>query len=110
MRGGQWTKGKALDTFAPMGPFIVTSDEIGDPHNLAIKLELNGEIMQDSCTDKLIFKVPQIISFLSELFTLEPGDIIATGTPAGVGPLEDGDLVKIQIDNVGVMELPVKRR
>lgn len=113
-RGGQWIKGKALDTFAPLGPFIVTKDEIPDPHDLKIGLELNGRIMQDSATDKLIFNIPKLISFLSQLFTLETGDIIATGTPSGVGftrqpPvfLKHGDEVKVIIEQVGELVNPV---
>jgi 2-keto-4-pentenoate hydratase/2-oxohepta-3-ene-1,7-dioic acid hydratase in catechol pathway len=108
MRGSQWTKGKAIDTFAPLGPYLVTVDEVGDPHQLRIQLELNGKIMQDSHTDQLIFKIPQLISFLSELFTLEPGDVISTGTPPGVGfvrkpPvfLKPGDQVSVIIEKIG---------
>lgn len=118
-RGGQWTKGKALDTFAPMGPYLVTGDELAaagqDPHGLAIRLELNGNMMQDSSTSQLIFKIPRLISFLSELFTLEPGDVIATGTPPGVGMarkppvyLKPGDTVKITIAGVGELSNPVQ--
>lgn len=113
-RGGQWIKGKALDTFAPLGPFIVTKDEIPAPHSLKIGLELNGRMMQDSSTDKLIFKIPRLIAFLSQLFTLETGDIIATGTPSGVGftrqpPvfLKHGDEVKVIIEQVGELVNPV---
>lgn len=113
-RGGQWIKGKALDTFAPLGPYIVTKDEIPDPHKLKISLLLNGRTMQDSSTDKLIFSIPRLISFLSELFTLETGDIIATGTPPGVGftripPvfLKQGDQVKVIIEQVGELVNPV---
>jgi 2-keto-4-pentenoate hydratase/2-oxohepta-3-ene-1,7-dioic acid hydratase in catechol pathway len=113
-RGGQWIKGKALDTFAPLGPFIVTGDEIADPHHLKIGLELNGKSMQDSSTDKLIFNIPRLIAFLSQLFTLETGDIIATGTPSGVGftrqpPvfLKHGDEVKVIIEQVGELVNPV---
>jgi 2-keto-4-pentenoate hydratase/2-oxohepta-3-ene-1,7-dioic acid hydratase in catechol pathway len=108
MRGSQWTKGKAIDTFAPLGPYLVTVDEVGDPHQLRIQLELNGKIMQDSHTDQLIFKIPQLISFLSELFTLEAGDVISTGTPPGVGfvrkpPvfLQPGDQVSVIIEKIG---------
>ena len=82
MATSQWMIGKTFDTFAPMGPAIVTADEIEDPHNLAISLELSGDIMQNSNTSNLIFNVPQLIAYLSSVFTLEPGDIIATGTPA----------------------------
>ncbi len=81
----QWTMGKNFDTFAPMGPWIVTADEVADPHNLDISLTLNGERMQNSNTRELIFKIPETIEFLSSVMTLEPGDIVLTGTPAGVG-------------------------
>lgn len=81
----QWTMGKNFDTFAPMGPWIVTADEIPDPHNLGISLTVNGERMQNSNTRELIFKIPETIEFLSSVMTLEPGDIVLTGTPAGVG-------------------------
>jgi 2-keto-4-pentenoate hydratase/2-oxohepta-3-ene-1,7-dioic acid hydratase in catechol pathway len=81
----QWLMGKTFDTFAPMGPWIVTADEIADPHDLDIELEIDGEILQDSNTRELIFKVPDLIAFLSSVFTLEPGDIVSTGTPSGVG-------------------------
>ncbi|NLY73744.1 MAG: fumarylacetoacetate hydrolase family protein [Firmicutes bacterium] len=113
-RGGQWIKGKALDTFAPLGPYIVTKDEVSDPHNLKIGLELNGRMMQDSSTDKLIFNIPRLIAFLSQLFTLEAGDIVATGTPSGVGftrqpPvfLKPGDVVKVIVEQVGELVNPV---
>lgn len=112
---GQWVRGKSYDTFAPIGPVIVTKDEIEDPHNLEITLELNGEILQDSNTKNLIFNIPYLISYLSKGFTFEPGDIIATGTPHGVGVfrdpqvfLESGDTCKIQIENIGVLENPVR--
>ncbi|MBV9778461.1 MAG: fumarylacetoacetate hydrolase family protein [Acidobacteriaceae bacterium] len=81
----QWLMGKTFDTFAPMGPWIVTADEISDPHELDIQLQVNGELLQDSNTCELIFKIPDLIAFLSSVFTLEPGDIVSTGTPAGVG-------------------------
>lgn len=107
---GQWMKGKALDTFAPLGPWIVTPDEVGNPHALDIRLWLNGELMQSSTTALMIFKVPRLISYLSRLFTLEPGDIIATGTPSGVGftrvppvYLQSGDTVSVEIQRVGVL-------
>jgi 2-keto-4-pentenoate hydratase/2-oxohepta-3-ene-1,7-dioic acid hydratase in catechol pathway len=116
-RGGQWTKGKALDTFAPMGPYLVTKDEVGNPHDLTIRLWLNKQLMQDSTTAQMIFKVEDLISFLSELVTLEPGDIIATGTPPGVGfarkpPvfLQPGDTVKISIEKIGELENSVLRK
>jgi len=81
----QWTMGKNFDTFAPMGPWITSADEIADPHNLRITLTLNGEKLQDSNTSELIFKIPELVEFLSSVMTLEPGDVVTTGTPAGVG-------------------------
>ena len=112
---GQWQRGKSCDTFAPMGPFIVTADEIPDPHQLSIKLRLNGQTMQDSNTDQLIFGVPELISFLSETITLEPGDVIATGTPPGVGfgrkpPvfLKAGDQMEVEIEKIGTLNSVVQ--
>jgi len=106
----QWQRGKSCDTFAPMGPFVATREEIKDPHGLAIRLRLNGEIMQSSRTDQLIFGVPELIEFLSASITLEPGDIIATGTPPGVGfarkppvYLKAGDRMEVEIDGLGVL-------
>ena len=84
-RGGTWDKGKGCDTFAPLGPWLVTKDEIKDPHNLRLWLSLNGKMMQDGNTDDLIFNIPQLISYTSQFMTLLPGDVISTGTPAGVG-------------------------
>jgi 2-keto-4-pentenoate hydratase/2-oxohepta-3-ene-1,7-dioic acid hydratase in catechol pathway len=114
MATSQWTMGKTFDTFAPIGPVIVTADEIEDPHTLPISLTLSGELMQNSNTCNLIFKVPQLIAYLSSVFTLEPGDIIATGTPAGVGfarkpPrwLRPGDEVRIRIGGIGELANPV---
>ena len=105
---GQWVRGKSLDTFCPLGPWIVTSDEIPDPHSLEIKCSLNGKAMQDSNTGRMIFKVPQLISFLSKNFTLIPGDVILTGTPHGVGVfrnpsvyMSDGDEVVVEIEGIG---------
>ncbi|MUK87561.1 FAA hydrolase family protein [Ornithinibacillus sp. L9] len=107
----QWVRGKSYDTFAPLGPVIVTKDEIEDPHNLDIKLEVNGEALQDSNTKHLIFNISHLISYLSKGFTFEPGDIIATGTPHGVGVfrepqvfLKSGDRCKIEIEKIGVLE------
>ncbi len=112
----QWVRGKSYDTFAPLGPVIVTKDEIDDPHHLDIKLEVNGQVLQDSNTKHLIFKIPYIISYLSQGFKFEPGDIIATGTPHGVGVFRDpqvflkpGDDCKIEIESIGVLENPVKQ-
>jgi 2-keto-4-pentenoate hydratase/2-oxohepta-3-ene-1,7-dioic acid hydratase in catechol pathway len=110
----QWMIGKTFDTFAPIGPAVVTADEIEDPHTLPISLTLNGEVMQDSNTCNLIFKIPQLIAYLSSVFTLETGDIIATGTPAGVGfarkpPvwLKPGDTVTVRVEGLGELENPV---
>ncbi len=112
---GQWQRGKSCDTFAPMGGYILTADEVPDPHTLSIKLRLNGKTMQDSNTNQLIFGVPQLIAFLSETITLEPGDVIATGTPSGVGfarkpPvfLRDGDVMEVEIEKLGTLSNPVK--
>ncbi|MGE7760039.1 fumarylacetoacetate hydrolase family protein [Peribacillus sp. NPDC097895] len=107
---GQWSRGKTADTFAPFGPAVVTKDEVDDPHNLAISLELNGEMMQESNTGNLIFTVPKIISFLSQSMTLKPGDLIATGTPPGVGMgrnpkvwLKNGDKMNVRIERIGML-------
>lgn len=111
---GQWQRGKSCDTFAPMGQTIVTTDTITDPHKLSIKLVLNGKTMQDSNTDQLIFGVPALIEFLSQSITLEPGDVIATGTPSGVGfarnpPvfLKPGDEMEVLIEGMGGLGNPV---
>ena len=107
---GQWQRGKSCDTFAPLGPFVATKDEIGDPHELKIEFRLNGRTMQSSTTRELIFGIPQLIEFLSRSITLEPGDIIATGTPPGVGfarkpPifLNEGDVCEVEIAGLGVL-------
>jgi len=111
---GQWQRGKSCDTFAPMGQTIVTTDAVPDPHKLSIKLILNGQTMQDSNTDQMIFGVPRLIEFLSETITLEPGDVIATGTPSGVGfarnpPvfLKPGDDMEVLIEGIGGLGNPV---
>jgi 2-keto-4-pentenoate hydratase/2-oxohepta-3-ene-1,7-dioic acid hydratase in catechol pathway len=111
---GQWQRGKSCDTFAPMGQTIVTTDTIRDPHKLSIKLVLTGETMQNSNTDQLIFGVPQLIEFLSQSITLEPGDVIATGTPPRVGfarkpPvfLKPGDQMEVLIEGMGGLGNPV---
>ena len=109
--GGQWLMGKTFDTFAPFGPHLVTADEIPDPHNLAISLRLNGETMQNSRTDQFIFKIDELIEYISSVCTLKPGDIIFTGTPGGVGMarkppvfLKPGDVAEVDIDNLGVLK------
>jgi len=107
-RGGQWVKGKSFDSFAPVGPFLATEDEIPDPHNLVLWLSVNGERRQESNTSDMIFKVPTLVSYLSQFMTLLPGDIISTGTPFGVGLgldppryLSSGDVVELGIDGLG---------
>ena len=102
-----WFRGKSLDTFAPVGPVIVPHEDIGDPQSLTIQSRVNGEIRQDSNTKHMIFPIPEIIAFISRQITLEPGDIVSTGTPAGVGPLQDGDEVEIEIENIGILRNPV---
>ena len=113
-RTSQWTTGKMLDTFGPLGPALVTRDEVPDPQTLAIKTILNGQIMQDSNTADMIFAVPFIVSYLSQLVTLEPGDVILTGTPQGIGNartppvfLKSGDTVTIEIERLGQLTNPV---
>lgn len=108
MPGDQWLRGKCLDTFCPLGPYLVTRDEIADPHNLSISCRVNGEPMQDSNTSEMIYKIPYLIEYLSKAFTLYPGDIIATGTPHGVGAfrnppiwLKHGDVVTVEIEGLG---------
>jgi 2-keto-4-pentenoate hydratase/2-oxohepta-3-ene-1,7-dioic acid hydratase in catechol pathway len=110
----QWYRGKSCDTFAPTGPWIVTRDEVPDPHNLRISLTLNGQTMQDSNTSNLIFNVPFLVSYLSQSVTWETGDLISTGTPPGVGVfrkppvfLKPGDEVSITIDRLGTLTNPV---
>ena len=107
-RGGQWVKGKSADTFAPLGPWLVTKDETGDVHNLRLWLKLNGKMVQDGNTNDLIFNIPQLIGYVSQFMTLMPGDIISTGTPHGVGLgmnpplyLKDGDVMELGIDGLG---------
>ncbi len=108
--GKQWMVGKTFDTFAPTGPCLVTADEVPDPHHLAISLRINGQTMQKSNTDEMIFKCGDIVAYLSQVFTLEPGDVIFTGTPPGVGfarkpPvfLKPGDVVEVEIEHLGVL-------
>jgi 2-keto-4-pentenoate hydratase/2-oxohepta-3-ene-1,7-dioic acid hydratase in catechol pathway len=112
--GKQWMVGKTFDTFAPTGPVLVTADELPDPHALPIRLRLNGETMQDSSTAQMIFRTGEILAYLSQVFTLEPGDLIFTGTPPGVGMarkppvfLKGGDVVEVEIGGLGVLRNPV---
>jgi 2-keto-4-pentenoate hydratase/2-oxohepta-3-ene-1,7-dioic acid hydratase in catechol pathway len=116
-RGGQWVKGKSCDTFAPLGPFLATQDEISDVHALPMWLTVNGEIRQQSSTSNLIFDVPTIVSYLSQFMSLLPGDVISTGTPAGVGLgfkppvfLKAGDVVELGIDGLGSSRQQVMAR
>jgi len=97
-KDGQWTRAKSFDTFAPLGPWIETDL---DPSSLRIRTYLNGEVVQDSSTEKLIFSVEKLVSFVSHIMTLYPGDVIATGTPPGVGPLSPGDVVEVEVEGVG---------
>ncbi len=113
--GGQWTRAKSIDTFGPMGPFIATRDEVPDPQALSIRAILNGEVMQDGTTSKMIFSVAELVSFLSGGMTLEPGDVIMTGTPPGVGMARDpkvflkpGDEITIEIEGLGSLTNPVE--
>ena len=110
----QWFIGKAVDTFCPMGPWIVTADEIDDVTRLELRTEVNGELRQRGSVADLIFDIPTLIATLSEVITLEPGDVIATGTPAGVGAgfdppryLRPGDTVSITVDEIGTLTNPV---
>jgi 2-keto-4-pentenoate hydratase/2-oxohepta-3-ene-1,7-dioic acid hydratase in catechol pathway len=98
-----WFRSKSIDTFGPMGPALITADEIKDPHNLEITTELNGEVKQKSSTANLVFKIPHLIAYLSKFFALEPGDVIATGTPAGIGPMKPGDTVTVTIPEIGTL-------
>ena len=113
--GGQWVRGKSFDTFAPLGPWIVTAEQIPDPQTLPIRCVVNGQTLQDSTTAEMVFSVAQLVSFLSRDITLEPGDVISTGTPAGVGftrnpqvLLRPGDTVSVEIDGVGTLTNAVR--
>jgi len=110
----QWLMGKTFDTFAPMGPWIVSADEITDPHALDIRITVSGEVLQNSNTRELIFKIPELIEYLSSVFTLEPGDVVSTGTPAGVGfarkpprLLQPGDECVVYVQGIGELKNPV---
>lgn len=114
-RGGQWVKGKSCDTFAPLGPFLATPDEISDVDHLRLWLTVNGQLMQDGNTSNFIFKIPYLIAYLSQFMTLLPGDVVSTGTPAGVGLgmnpqvyLKPGDVVELGIDGLGRSRQNVK--
>ena len=112
---GQWTRGKSLDTFCPMGPMIVSRDAIEDPQNLNLKTTINDEVMQDGNTKDMIFNIPYLIHYCSQMFTLEPADVILTGTPPGVGEgrdpkvyLKDGDVVTCSVEGIGEITNPCK--
>ncbi len=114
-KGGQWVKGKSCDSFAPLGPYMATKDEITDPHNLDLWLKVNGKMMQNSNTSDLVFNVPVLVSYISQFMTLLPGDIISTGTPSGVGLglnppsyLNQGDVVELGIEGLGQSKQHVK--
>jgi 2-keto-4-pentenoate hydratase/2-oxohepta-3-ene-1,7-dioic acid hydratase in catechol pathway len=113
---GQWTRGKSPDTFCPVGPRLVPREEVDDPQALAIRCIVNGEALQDSSTAQMIFSVAEIIAYASQVITLEPGDLIATGTPAGVGVfrdpkvlLQDGDEVSVEIEGLGTLTNPITK-
>lgn len=115
--GKQWLAGKTFDTFAPVGPDLVTADEVADPHELGIRLRLNGATLQDSNTNQLVFRIDEVIAYISRICTLEPGDLIFTGTPPGVGMarkppvwLKPGDVVEVEIDGLGTLRNPVAAR
>ena len=114
-RGGTWDKGKGCDTFAPIGPWLATKDEIENPHNLHLWLKLNGKTLQDGNTDDFIFDIPTVLSYVSQFMTLLPGDVISTGTPHGVGLgfippvyLKPGDVMELGIDGLGTSKQEVK--
>ena len=111
----QWVRGKSFDTFCPIGPYLLTADEVEDPHNLGIRCWVNGELRQNSNTVEMIFKIPELLAFISQTSTLKPGDIISTGTPDGVGVFRDpqvflksGDVIEIEIDKLGRLRNTVK--
>jgi acylpyruvate hydrolase len=117
MRSSQWTLGKVFDTHGPCGPFLVTRDEVPDPQNLRIRCSIGGETLQDSSTAQMVFGVRRLLAELSEVMTLEPGDIVATGTPAGVGTsrtpkrwIRPGERVRVEIDGLGILENPAVAR
>ena len=98
-----WFRSKSFDTFGPIGPVIKKVSEIRDPHNLNIELKVNGKIKQSSNTKHLLFKIPETFEYITNFFTMEPGDIIATGTPGGIGPIDPGDLIEATIENIGTL-------
>ncbi|MBI9102632.1 MAG: fumarylacetoacetate hydrolase family protein [Spirochaetales bacterium] len=99
-----WFRGKSLDTFGPIGPVIVKTEDLEDPQNLNICCRLNGKLVQESNTSFMIFRIPEIVAFISRWFTLKPGDIIITGTPSGISPLKGGDVVEVEIEKIGILK------
>jgi len=115
-RGGQWVKGKSADTFGPIGPWLVTADEVGDPQKLGLWLEINGERVQDGTTQTMIFGVRHLVHYVSQFMSLQPGDVISTGTPPGVGMgfnppryLHGGETIRLGIEGLGTQEQKVDR-
>ncbi len=104
-----WYRSKSINTFCPMGPWIVTSDEIDPVEPLRVQLRVNGEVRQDALTDELIFNIPSLIAHISSIITLQPGDVISTGTPEGIAPIYPGDIVEVDVQKVGVLRNPVAR-
>jgi 2-keto-4-pentenoate hydratase/2-oxohepta-3-ene-1,7-dioic acid hydratase in catechol pathway len=102
-----WFRSKSMDTFGPMGPYLVNADAVPDPHDLRLTLAVNGETKQDDTTASMIHRIPALIAFLSRFFALEPGDVIATGTPSGIGPLVPGDTVEVTVEGLGTLRNPV---
>jgi 2-keto-4-pentenoate hydratase/2-oxohepta-3-ene-1,7-dioic acid hydratase in catechol pathway len=102
-----WFRGKSFDTFGPIGPVVVSPGDLGDPGKLAIATRINGEVKQSGNTADMIFSVPRLIAYISRNFTLEAGDIIATGTPAGISPIRSGDTVEVEIEGIGILRNPV---
>ena len=102
-----WFRSKSVDTFGPLGPWLVTADEVPDPHNLRVSLTVNGETKQDDTTASMVYSIPDLIAFLSKWFRLETGDVIATGTPSGVGAIVPGDVVEARVEGLGVLRNPV---
>jgi 2-keto-4-pentenoate hydratase/2-oxohepta-3-ene-1,7-dioic acid hydratase in catechol pathway len=103
-----WFRGKSFDTFCPVGPQIVLTPDIGDPQNLRIECRLNGKRVQSSNTGAMIFSIPVLFAFISRNFTLNAGDLILTGTPSGVGPVQPGDVVEVEIEKIGILRNPVQ--
>lgn len=101
--GNPWYRSKSIDTFCPMGPVLVPADEIKDPHKLQITLKVNNDTRQDASTESMIFHIPELVSYISKYMTLEPADVIATGTPSGVSPIKDGDVIEVSISEIGTL-------